>query len=144
MDLEKAIEEAIEVLKNREYDCKDAVTGAWDVFLCDYFANNSTIVTQSTPIRLTCKCACTDKNCAFMSAQSTSKGKWSIKKIRRRKLGCTASRERCPNLKILSQANKIINSKIPAQKQSGKGAKKVPTILLLLLFPIVLPFFFFY
>ena len=53
MDLEKAIEEAIEVLKNREYDCKDAVTGAWDVFLCDYFANNSTIVTQSTPIRLT-------------------------------------------------------------------------------------------
>ena len=87
MDLEKAIEEAIEVLKNREYDCKDAVTGAWDVFLCEYFANNSTIVTQSTPSRLTCKCVCTDENCAFMSAQSTSKGKWSIKKIRRRKHG---------------------------------------------------------
>ena len=66
MDLEKAIEEAIEVLKNREYGCKDAVTGAWDVFLCDYFANNSTIVTQSTPIRLTCKCACTDKNCVIV------------------------------------------------------------------------------
>ena len=66
MDLEKAIEEAIEVLKNREYDCKDAVTGAWDVFLCEYFANNSTIVTSSRPSKLKYKCKCGTETCALM------------------------------------------------------------------------------
>lgn len=137
------VEKAIEVLKNREYDCKDAITGAWDVFLCDYFANNSTILTSSKPRRLRSECKCGYKNCAAMSAVRNSSGKWSIKKIQQRKPGCTASRERCPNFRIISEGNAIIKSKVPAQKQSGKGAKKVP-ILLILLFLIVLPFFFFY